>query len=206
MMLPDLQFAQSILLSILQVVKNASPSSVGSKRPGGPSGSSAASTLAGSSSDAEAMLQFQHSMKRLKEARNGAAGQQSMVNYAISDQLAKAAIDLLTEVIYENPGTIPLSIVENPKMREFLKMLVLPPVSRKWVAGPQLDEKFEEAKAECDKKLAGASQIQIALNGWKKKNVGHGEKLVNCMANLPDGGSVFWKVHQTQGALLTPPM
>jgi hypothetical protein len=99
------------------VVENASPSSVWSKSPGGPSGFSAASTLTESSSDAEAMLQFQHSMKRLKEAMSGAAGQQSMMNYAIGDQLAKAAVDLLTEVIYENPGTIPLSKVENPKMR-----------------------------------------------------------------------------------------
>jgi hypothetical protein len=64
-----------------------------------------------------------------------------------------------------------------------------------------LNKKYDSAVQDVTKRLHEQSiGVQLGTDGWKRKNVNNGQKLLNFIANFPDGGTSFLGVTNTGGA------
>ncbi|XP_031097934.1 uncharacterized protein LOC116002068 [Ipomoea triloba] len=150
--------------------------------------------LSGGKEDLGALAMFEDSVKKLKSPKTSPGP-------TLSKSQVDAALDSLADWVYECCGSVSFSSLDHPKFKAFLNQVGLPSISRKEFAGPRLDAKYEEAKAESEFKIRDAMFFQIAADGWKAKNPGHvgEENLVNLSVNLPNGTSVFRRAVLTSG-------
>lgn len=71
------------------------------------------------------------------------------------------------------------------------------------LAGPVLDSKYAKTIADVDALLKRQPiGVQLATDGWKRKNVNEAQKVQNFIANFPDGGSSFLTAHGTDGCTM----
>ncbi|CAN1186099.1 hypothetical protein LINPERPRIM_LOCUS35953 [Linum perenne] len=144
--------------------------------------------LSGGKEDLGPLAMLEDSVKRLKSPRLS-----SPPSPALSRQQIDAAMDHLSDWVYESCGAVSFSSLDHPKFRAFLNQVGLPPISTGSLAGGRLDAKFEEAKAESDARIDEAMFFQIASDGWKSNpNSSSGTpNLVNLTVNLPNGTSLY---------------
>ncbi|KAA8521926.1 hypothetical protein F0562_012760 [Nyssa sinensis] len=150
--------------------------------------------LSGGKEDLGALALLEDSVKKLKSPK-------ASPGPTLSKTQIDSALDYLADWVYECCGSVSFSSLEHPKFKAFLNQVGLPAISRSEFAGSRLDSKYEEAKAESEAKIRDAMFFQIASDGWKPKNYGHGgeENLVNLAVNLPNGTSVFRRAVFTSG-------
>jgi hypothetical protein len=71
------------------------------------------------------------------------------------------------------------------------------------LAGPLLNQAYEETKAEVTKQLKEVrgmgGWVMVATDSWKRRIAVGGAPLLNAMLLLPDGGSFFYDVINTEG-------
>ncbi|RVX15583.1 uncharacterized protein LOC100253287 isoform X2 [Vitis vinifera] len=142
--------------------------------------------LSGGKEDLGALAMLEDSVKKLKSPKTSPGP-------ALSKTQIDSAFDFLADWLYESCGSVSFSSLDHPKFRAFLNQVGLPAISRREFAGPRLDAKFEEAKAESEARIRDAMFFQIASDGWQPKHHGFlgAENLVNLTVNLPNGTSVF---------------
>ncbi|KAL3150367.1 hypothetical protein ABBQ32_000206 [Trebouxia sp. C0010 RCD-2024] len=67
------------------------------------------------------------------------------------------------------------------------------------LAGPLLDNRYAETVKQVDDRLAKQSVgVQMATDGWKRKNVNEAQKIQNFIANVADGGTQFLIAYSTE--------
>lgn len=142
--------------------------------------------LSGGKEDLGALAMLEDSVKKLKSPKTSPGP-------TLSKTQIDSAFDFLADWLYESCGSVSFSSLDHPKFRAFLNQVGLPAVSRRELAGPRLDAKFEEVKAESEARIRDAMFFQIASDGWRPKHHGFlgAENLVNLSVNLPNGTSVF---------------
>lgn len=66
-----------------------------------------------------------------------------------------------------------------------------------------LDSKYAKTIADVDALLKRQPiGVQLATDGWKRKNVNEAQKVQNFIANFPDGDSSFLTAHGTDGCTM----
>lgn len=66
-----------------------------------------------------------------------------------------------------------------------------------------LESKYAETVGKVDALLKKQTiGVQLATDGWKRKNVNEAQKVQNFIANFPDGGSSFLTAHGTDGCAM----
>ena len=66
-----------------------------------------------------------------------------------------------------------------------------------------LDRRYEEKQQDLNQNLQRQSiGVQLGTDGWKRKHVNEGQKLLNFIANYPDGGTAFLAFADTGGAVM----
>lgn len=66
-----------------------------------------------------------------------------------------------------------------------------------------LDRRYEEKQQSLNQNLQQQSiGVQLGTDGWKRKHVNEGQKLLNFIANYPDGGTAFLAFADTKGAVM----
>ena len=74
------------------------------------------------------------------------------------------------------------------------------------LAGPLLDSRYTETVKQVDDRLAKQSiGVQMATDGWKRKNVNEAQKIQIFIANFPDGGTQFLTAHNTEVSIIVQP-
>ncbi|XP_024530425.1 uncharacterized protein LOC9646273 [Selaginella moellendorffii] len=204
----------------------AAPPAPGSSVPAG-SGAAAAPAalderlplhLSGGKEDLGALALLEDNVKRIKSPglKPGSSGG------GLTKEQGEAAIALLADWLYESHATVPLAVVEHPKFRAFLAQIGLQgAASRRLLAGPRLDARFEEVKRQSEARLGDALFFQISTDGWKRRSIfpispslalsspaamamaamamdpssspSSVSDLVYITINLPNGSSLFWR-------------
>ncbi|CBI22144.3 unnamed protein product, partial [Vitis vinifera] len=121
--------------------------------------------LSGGKEDLGALAMLEDSVKKLKSPKTSPGP-------ALSKTQIDSAFDFLADWLYESCGSVSFSSLDHPKFRAFLNQVGLPAISRREFAGPRLDAKFEEAKAESEARIRDAMFFQIASDGWQPKHHG----------------------------------
>ncbi|XAR70403.1 hypothetical protein NMG60_11027247 [Bertholletia excelsa] len=150
--------------------------------------------LSGGKEDLGALAMLEDSVKKLKSPK-------ASPGPTLSKTQIDSALDYLADWVYESCGSVSFSSLEHPKFKAFLNQVGLPAVSRREFAGARLDAKYEEAKAESEVRIRDAMFFQISSDGWKSRNYGGEENLVNISVNLPNGTSVFRRAVFTSGSV-----
>jgi hypothetical protein len=99
---------------------------------------------------------------------------------------------------------IPLQqLTEDVDLRAAVAHVGLLPSTRAELANKRLDEEYARVRAADDVKLAGSKLLQLTTDGWRRiaKAAVQGVPLINAMALLPAGGSVFFKVVAAPGVV-----
>lgn len=150
--------------------------------------------LSGGKEDLGALAMLEDSVKKLKSPK-------ASPGPALTKTQIDSAVGLLADWLYESCGAASFSCIEHPKFKAFLQQVGLPSISRRELAGPRLDARYEEARAESEARIRDALFFQIASDGWKALDSGStgGENLVNLTVNLPNGTSVYRKAVFTAG-------
>lgn len=66
-----------------------------------------------------------------------------------------------------------------------------------------LDRRYEEKQQDLNQNLQQQSiGVQLGTDGWKRKHVNEGQKLLNFIANYPNGGTAFLAFADTHGAVM----
>jgi hypothetical protein len=138
---------------------------------------SSALVLSGGKDDLGALARLEDSVKRLKSPK---ASPVAMMPKPQAD----AALALLADWFLESSPGVSLSATSHPKLRAFLRHVGLPDLQRADLAGPRLDARFAEARADATARVRDALFFQLAADGWR-------EKVVTLSVNLPNGTSVF---------------
>ncbi|KAL6646935.1 hypothetical protein ACP70R_015629 [Stipagrostis hirtigluma subsp. patula] len=133
--------------------------------------------LSGGKEDLGALAMLEDSVKRLKSPK---ASPGAMMPKPQAD----AALALLADWFLESSGSVSLSAASHPKLRAFLRQVGLPDLDLADLAGPRLDARFAEARADATARVRDALFFQLAADGWR-------EQVVTLSANLPNGTSVF---------------
>jgi hypothetical protein len=133
--------------------------------------------LSGGKEDLGALAMLEDSVKRLKSPKASPA---AMMPKAQAD----AALGLLADWFLESSASVSLSSASHPKLRAFLRHVGLPDLQRADLAGPCLDARFAEARADAAARVHDALFFQLAADGWR-------EQVVTFSVNLPNGTSVF---------------
>lgn len=150
--------------------------------------------LSGGKEDLGALALLEDNVKKLKSPGGCKPTSQGLNKVQI-----ESALNLLAEWLYESCGTVSFSCVEHPKFKAFLNLVGIPPVSRRFLAGPRLDSKYEEVRGESEARLRDAMFFQLASDGWWKRVTIMGETFINVTLNLPNGTSLFHKVVTLSG-------
>ncbi|GJN20982.1 hypothetical protein PR202_gb08426 [Eleusine coracana subsp. coracana] len=138
---------------------------------------STALVLSGGKDDLGALAMLEDSVKRLKSPK---ASPGAMMPKPQAD----AALALLADWFLESSGGVSLSAAAHPKLRAFLRQVGLPDLPRADLAGPRLDARFAEARADAAARVRDALFFQLAADGWR-------DQVVTLSVNLPNGTSVF---------------
>ncbi|KAL7123227.1 hypothetical protein ACP275_01G092500 [Erythranthe tilingii] len=159
--------------------------------------------LSGGKEDLGALAMLEDSVKRLKSPKS------SPLAPALNKAQADSALDFLADWVYECCGSsASFSTLDHPKFKAFLHQIGLPSISRKEIAGPRLDTRYEEAKAESEAKIREAMFFQIAADGWKPNTsagpAGDENNLVHVAVNLPNGTHVYRRAVFTTGDYVPP--
>nr|CAB3478430.1 unnamed protein product [Digitaria exilis] len=133
--------------------------------------------LSGGKEDLGALAMLEDSVKRLKSPKAPPAAM-------IPKPQADAALALLADWFLESSAGVSLSAVSHPKLRDFLRHVGLPDLQRTDLAGPRLDARFAEARADAAARVRDAVFFQLAADGWR-------DQVVTLAVNLPNGTSVF---------------
>lgn len=56
---------------------------------------------------------------------------------------------------------------------------------------------YEAALKSTIEQIRAAKEVQVTMDGWKKRSAEHGTPLITVVVLLPDGGALFWKVCRT---------
>ncbi|XP_072954831.1 uncharacterized protein [Typha angustifolia] len=151
--------------------------------------------LSGGKEDLGALQMLEDSVKRLKSPKTSPGP-------ALSKAQVESALSLLSDWFHESCGAVSLSAVEHPKFRALLHQLGLPPLASRDLAGPRLDSRFDDARADADARIRDALFFQLASDGWKPRpnspSSPSDEALVALSVNLPNGTSVFHRAVPTQ--------
>ena len=127
-------------------------------------------------------------------------GQQRMTQFTLPSGLAESFKDNFARLIFEACGSVPLVLIEHPRVKAMFSMVGITPPSRKWLSGVKLNTVYAEVMEEMKLEMqAGDGLLQIAADGWRSKYVDNGDKLINIMLLFPGGGSFFHKVIRVQG-------
>lgn len=130
-------------------------------------------------------------------------GQTQITKFLLPPDIAEKFVDLQCRLMYESCGSVPLSLLELPRMKEMFNLLGIKRPSRTWVSNTKLDRVYNEAKSEIVNLLeSNGGYFQLASDGWRSKYVENSEKLLNFLALLPDGGAVFLGIERTKGEVL----
>ncbi|TVU30171.1 hypothetical protein EJB05_21781, partial [Eragrostis curvula] len=138
---------------------------------------SSALVLSGGKEDLGALAMLEDSVKRLKSPK---ASPGAMMPKPQAD----AALALLSDWFLESSGGVSLSAAGHPKLRAFLRQVGLPDLPRADLAGPRLDARFAEARADAAARVRDALFFQLAADGWR-------DQVVTLSVNLPNDTSVF---------------
>ncbi|XP_003581091.3 uncharacterized protein LOC100837647 [Brachypodium distachyon] len=133
--------------------------------------------LSGGRGDLSALARLEDSVKRLKSPVNSPGAM-------LPRPQAEAALSLLADWFLESSGSASLSAAEHPKLKSFLRQVGLPEMSRAELAGPRLNARFAEARADAAARFREARFFQLAADGWR-------EQVITLSVNLPNGTSVF---------------
>ncbi|XP_062223366.1 uncharacterized protein LOC133922171 [Phragmites australis] len=133
--------------------------------------------LSGGKEDLGALAMLEDSVKRLKSPKASPGAM-------LPKPQADAALALLADWFLESSGAVSLSAASNPKLRAFLRQVGLPDLQRAGLAGPRLNARFAEARADATARVRDALFFQLAADGWR-------EQVVTLSVNLPNGTSVF---------------
>jgi hypothetical protein len=98
----------------------------------------------------------------------------------------------------------PLSRLEHHDLHRALAFLGTTPPTRKACGTKHLEHLYSTALAETIKQIKIAGEVQVTMDGWKKRAAEHGTPLVTVVVLLPDGGSLFWKVSSLQASHAFP--
>nr|XP_019705769.1 LOW QUALITY PROTEIN: uncharacterized protein LOC105042719 [Elaeis guineensis] len=151
--------------------------------------------LSGGKEDLGALAMLEDSVKKLKSPKTSPGP-------ALSKAQVDSALSLLSDWFYESSGAVSLSSAEHPKFRSFLHHVGLPMLSRRDLAGPRLDARFEEARADADARIRDALFFQLSSDGWRPRDAASSsssDALVSLSVNLPNGTSVFHRAVLTHG-------
>ncbi|KAJ0968737.1 hypothetical protein J5N97_021614 [Dioscorea zingiberensis] len=135
--------------------------------------------LSGGKEDLGALAMLEDSVKKLKSPK-------ASPGPALTKPQVDMAMALLADWVYESCGAVSMAAFSHPKLRGFLHQVGLPPVSPRELAGPRLDSRFDDARADSDVRLRDARFFQLASHGWKTT-----DSIVTLAANLPNGTTVF---------------
>uniref|UniRef100_A0A6I9QDV4 Uncharacterized protein LOC105034316 n=1 Tax=Elaeis guineensis var. tenera TaxID=51953 RepID=A0A6I9QDV4_ELAGV len=149
--------------------------------------------LSGGKEDLGALAMLEDSVKKLKSPKTSPGP-------ALAKAQVDSALSLLSDWFYESCGAVSLSSAEHPKFRSFLHQVGLPPLSRRDLAGPRLDARFEEARADADARIRDALFFQLSSDGWRPRDAtATSDALVSLAVNLPNGTSVFHRAVLSHG-------
>ncbi|KAF5774890.1 putative transcription factor/ chromatin remodeling BED-type(Zn) family [Helianthus annuus] len=142
--------------------------------------------LSGGKDDLTALAMLEDSVKRLKSPK-------TLPGQTLTKMQVDSSLELLTDWLYENCGSVAFSSVTHPKFKVFLNQLGLPAISSQEIAGNRLDSKYLNAKAESEARIRDALFFQVSCNGWRSRNQESQQSQLNLSVNLPNGMRVFWK-------------
>ncbi|XP_039138202.1 uncharacterized protein LOC120275639 isoform X2 [Dioscorea cayenensis subsp. rotundata] len=135
--------------------------------------------LSGGKEDLGALAMLEDSVKKLKSPK-------ASPGPALTKPQVDTAMALLADWVYESCGAVSMAAFSNPKVRSFFHQVGLPPFSPRDLAGPRLDSRFEDVRADSDVRIRDARFFQLASQGWKST-----DSIVTLAANLPNGTTVF---------------
>eukprot|EP00245_Coleochaete_scutata_P016555 TRINITY_DN776_c0_g2_i1.p1 TRINITY_DN776_c0_g2~~TRINITY_DN776_c0_g2_i1.p1 ORF type:complete len:775 (-),score=150.13 TRINITY_DN776_c0_g2_i1:187-2511(-) len=128
---------------------------------------------------------------------------QALQGVVVHKSQKEKAMEVLTDWIYESAGAVPLSSVEHPKFREFLRVMGLPQLTHKHLATERLEHRYVQTKQAVDQKIAEARFFQLVTNGWSDCDPGEGPRLISVAVNLSSGATIFRKVMNPETFPLT---
>jgi hypothetical protein len=96
---------------------------------------------------------------------------------------------------------IPLQLTDDPDLKAAAAHVGLIPPNRYELSNKLLDQVYEEVRAADLAKLAAQPLLQVSTDGWRRRTAVRGVPLINIMALLPPGGSVFFKVVAAPGVV-----
>ncbi|KAJ4879226.1 Uncharacterized protein Rs2_36280 [Raphanus sativus] len=143
--------------------------------------------LSGGKDDLCPLAMLEDGVKKLKSPKPS----QSLTR----SHMESAALDSLSDWVFESCGSVSLSGLEHPKFRTFLTQVGLPIISKRDFASTRLEFKYEEARAVSESRIRDAMFFQIASDGWR-------ESLVSLIVNLPNGTSVYRRAVLVNGAVV----
>ncbi|KAL0693860.1 hypothetical protein Bca4012_061040 [Brassica carinata] len=146
--------------------------------------------LSGGKDDLGPLAMLENSVKKLKSPTQ-------------TQKLSRAQIDSalvsLSDWVFESCGSVSLSGLEHPKLRDFLTQVGLPIISRRDFVAGRLEMKYEGSRAEAESRIHDAMFFQLASDGWKYES--SGENLVSLVVNLPNGTSLYRRALFVNGAV-----
>ena len=114
------------------------------------------------------------------------SGQSTIRNFMVSPAVAEQFVDCMCRLLFESCGSVPLSLLEKPRMKQAFQILGIKPPSRKWVSNTKLKQVYSETKAKSNALLeANDGCFALGCDGWRSKYVENGLKLLNFLALIP---------------------
>lgn len=86
-------------------------------------------------------------------------------------------------MVIQNPDIFSFTLVTLPQFRQLLDKFGVPPIDRRWLAGPYLEKEYKAVQARA-KELLSSGVYQLSTDCWKKNNVDDKRKLVGFTANV----------------------
>ncbi|KAJ4800688.1 F5O11.10 isoform 2 [Rhynchospora pubera] len=134
--------------------------------------------LSGGKEDLGALAMLEDSVKKLKSPK-------ASPGPVLSKDQVESALSLLCDWFYESCGVVSSSSVDHPKFRDFLRQVGVPPILRNVLTGPQLEARYQNARADAEARIREALFFQLSTAGWREGAI------VSVSINLPNGTSVF---------------
>jgi hypothetical protein len=96
---------------------------------------------------------------------------------------------------------ISLQLTEDDDLKAAVAHVGLLPPTRHELSNKLLDAEYARVRAVDEAKLAAVGLLQLTTDGWRRRAAVRGVPLINVMALLPTGGSVFVKVLAAPGVV-----
>ncbi|PKA47662.1 hypothetical protein AXF42_Ash014439 [Apostasia shenzhenica] len=141
--------------------------------------------LSGGKEDLGALAMLEDSVKRLKSPM-------ASPGPSLPKPQADAAVALLADWLLESgSGAASFSSIDHPKFRSFLRLIGLPTLSRRRLAGPLLNSRFRDARSESAARVHDALFFQLDSAGWNSADAAGDPRLISLAVNLPNVTTVF---------------